>query len=172
MQSVPVLAQDTCSLSQKPNSVIIQIETARIQIKSLRIEHLESIESFYISDPKMAKSYGIPGFKIKTFIQSKLRIRTWLGIWERESNQLIGFICFRTVNGETVLSYALDPKFQSRGLMTEALQAVLPKMLENVVEIKAETNIGNEISQRLLLRVGFQKIQGDDPQRVSFVLKR
>ena len=72
----------------------------------------------------------------------------------------IGGLCFMQepdTTGETEIGYGIDPPFQNRGYMTEALAAVCSwaKGRDNVRTITAGTETNNTASQRVLEKNGF-----------------
>ena len=82
------------------------------------------------------------------------------GIITKESNVLIGTIClwnFSEDRKTCEVGYDLDPKFQGRGIMGEALKAVLDFGFNNYnfKTIEAYTDFRNIPSKMLLKRHGF-----------------
>ncbi|HET8838534.1 MAG TPA: GNAT family N-acetyltransferase [Flavobacteriaceae bacterium] len=112
--------------------------------------------------------------------------------WEEEKNinwslvfqgnpEMIGSIClwnFSPDRKTAEVGYDLHPGFQKKGMMTEALQAVLKFGFEklNLFQIEAFTNYQNQNSIRLLEKNGFslneKRKDKDDPENVIFELKR
>ncbi len=78
----------------------------------------------------------------------------------KENSKMIGSIClwhFSKNRKQAEFGYDLFPKFQSQGLMTEALKAVLEfgYDLLNLTEMEAFTHFRNKSSIKLLLSNGF-----------------
>jgi ribosomal-protein-alanine N-acetyltransferase len=76
----------------------------------------------------------------------------------------IATICFsdiaRNIVQSCVLGYALDQSLQGQGLMTEALRTAVAYMfdLQRIQSIRASYWVENVRSERLLNRLGFQKV--------------
>ena len=81
------------------------------------------------------------------------------GITLRGTDKLIGIIGFNDIypGHKAKISYLLSPDYWGRGLMTEAVQAILKYGFEilGLNRIEALVIIGNEQSVKLLLRCGF-----------------
>ncbi|MBK5213717.1 MAG: GNAT family N-acetyltransferase [Flavobacteriaceae bacterium] len=82
------------------------------------------------------------------------------GITTKESNILIGSIClwnFSEDKKTAEVGYDLDPKFQGKGIMSEALKAVLDFGFNQrgFETIEAYTDYRNNPSKKLLKRHGF-----------------
>ena len=82
------------------------------------------------------------------------------GITTKESNVLIGSIClwnFSEDKKNAEVGYDLDPKFQGKGIMSEALKAVLDFGFNQrgFETIEAYTDFRNIPSKKLLKRHGF-----------------
>jgi ribosomal-protein-alanine N-acetyltransferase len=81
------------------------------------------------------------------------------GIKLHASNELIGIIGFNDIypGHKAKISYLLSHDYWGRGLMTEAVQAILKYGFEilGLNRIEALVIIGNEQSVKLLLRCGF-----------------
>lgn len=82
------------------------------------------------------------------------------GITSKESNDLIGSIClwnFSEDKKTTEVGYELDPKFQGKGIMSEALKAVIDFGFtqKGFQTILAYTDFRNIASKKLLKLHGF-----------------
>lgn len=89
-----------------------------------------------------------------------------LGLWSLRLNGapgVIGFAGFLPVRGVLQLMYGLLPQHWHEGLATEAAEAVIEAARAiGRHEIVAATDIPNEASQQVLLRLGFtEKMRGD-----------
>lgn len=83
-------------------------------------------------------------------------------IADKETNKMIGSMCLWTMHGkddEWELGYALLAEYQGKGLMAEALQAVIKYGFEemNLPAILAHTHKHNNSSIRLLEKAGFTR---------------
>ncbi len=88
------------------------------------------------------------------------------GITTKESNDLIGSIClwnFSEDKKTAEVGYDLDPEFQGKGIMSEALKAVLKFGFEirGFETIEAYTDYRNTPSKKLLKLHGFIPSEGN-----------
>ncbi|RDG31640.1 N-acetyltransferase [Oceanispirochaeta sp. M1] len=97
-----------------------------------------------------------------TKIDAGIENDKWIywGIGHKESSELIGTIClwnFSEDKTSAELGYELLPDFQKKGLMTEALEAVIDYafLTLHLKDLKAYTHRDNERSSRLLERFDF-----------------
>ncbi|WP_052356519.1 GNAT family N-acetyltransferase [[Clostridium] dakarense] len=86
-----------------------------------------------------------------------------LGITLKKTNKLIGFIGIDSkeeVNNETEVAYFIDNKHINRGYATEASQAIINWIFKNsdIEFLMAIIQIGNQSSQRVIEKVGFEKL--------------
>ena len=84
------------------------------------------------------------------------------GITLKESDTVIGTICYWRMQKEhyrAEIGYALHPAQQGKGMMDEALKAVLQYGFETMQlhSVEANVNPANEASRKLLERNGFVK---------------
>ncbi len=85
----------------------------------------------------------------------------------REENRIIGGLCFKRPAdrcGEVEVGYGLDPAYQGRGYMTEALTAIVRWALDQpgVLAVLGETAKQNVASQQVLERAGFVRYRETD----------
>lgn len=90
---------------------------------------------------------------------------SWV-ICTRDDPKMIGSICLwnYSLDRKTAeVGYDLNPSFQNRGIMTEALQAVLNFGFDTlqVDNIKAFTHYANENSKNLLTKNAFTLVTGE-----------
>lgn len=89
--------------------------------------------------------------------------RIWYAIWLMQLNdgsrQIVGDLCFKGINdnGSVEIGYGMNPDYEGRGLMTEAVAAMAKWAIaqEGVSCIESETDPGNIASQRVLEKSGF-----------------
>ena len=85
-------------------------------------------------------------------------------IVQKESDQIIGSIDFKYVprDGVTEIGYGLNPRFEGRGCMSEALRVFLDfgKSL-GIKKVLADTLPDNIRSQNVLKRCGFRFLRED-----------
>ncbi|HOZ77554.1 MAG TPA: GNAT family N-acetyltransferase [Ferruginibacter sp.] len=84
------------------------------------------------------------------------------GITLKDSNILVGSICYWRMQKEhyrAEIGYALHPAQQGKGIMDEAIKAVLQYGFETMQlhSVEANVNPANEASMKLLERNGFVK---------------
>lgn len=82
----------------------------------------------------------------------------------KESSQIIGSIDYKYVprDGVTEVGYGLNPNYEGRGYMTEALRAFLKLGKELCIRtVRADTLPDNLKSQRVLKRCGFRFLRED-----------
>ncbi len=98
-----------------------------------------------------------------------------------ETQEIVGTICLWNLSDTHMVGecgYESFPRFHGKGLMSEALKAVLAYGFDEMEleEIEAFTHKENARSQRLLLRHQFvlvpERIDEDVPANVIFTLKR
>lgn len=98
------------------------------------------------------------------------KARGWCSPWvivQREGRRMVGILGFEGLPdaaGECALGYAMDVACHGRGLMTEALAAVVHWAERNgkLVRLVAETSRYNYASQRVLHKVGFEQTADED----------
>lgn len=86
-----------------------------------------------------------------------------LGITLKKTNQLIGFIGIdskEAVNNETEIAYFIDNERLNKGYATEASQAIIDWIFKNsdIEFLMAIIQIGNQPSQRVIEKAGFEKL--------------
>jgi len=105
---------------------------------------------------------------------------TWV-ICTRDKPKMIGSICLwnYSLDRKTAeVGYDLNPSFQNRGIMTEALQAVLNFGFDTLQldKIKAFTHYANENSKNLLTKNAFTLVEGeidaDNEDNIIFSIKK
>ncbi|MGE5630079.1 MAG: GNAT family N-acetyltransferase [Caulobacteraceae bacterium] len=168
------------------------LTTERLVLRQITIEDLDE---FYIlkSDERLLKGYDA---KPKTCEKARQKLirdnegiarNEWIiwGITLKNENKLIGSICFWNISEEqpkAEIGYELMVEWQGKGIMQEAVQAVIEYgfMFMKLKFIEAVPNPNNASSVKLLERNSF--IRGDkffetDPsdgrllERVTFILE-
>lgn len=99
------------------------------------------------------------------------------GLGLKENSDLIGTICLWNFSEDRTtaeIGYELLPKFQKKGLMTEALELVIEYsfMTLHLKNIKVYTHRDNERSVKLLERFNFtvQENSSEDSENLIFLL--
>ncbi|MFC6999864.1 GNAT family N-acetyltransferase [Rufibacter roseus] len=86
----------------------------------------------------------------------------------KEQNQLVGDLCFKgppTEEGQVEIGYGTYPEHQGKGLMTEAIAALLQwcKTNPNINLVLAQTETDNLASEKILQKNNFRRYhQGQD----------
>lgn len=153
---------------------MIKIETERLVIREFLNSDAKALNKIE-NQPHILK--WMPDFEStmnETISWIDLRIRQYLkysrenptiilGVILKETNQLIGFIGIDSkeeVNNETEIEYFIDNKHLKRGYATEATKAMINWIFENsdIEFLIAIIQIGNQASQRVIEKVGFEKL--------------
>ena len=137
-----------------------ELETPRLILRKLKAEDAEDMFE-YASDPEVARDVTWPPHKhiddpvafLNSVLQkySKKEVEGW-GVALKESGKLIGtcgFVWWKPEHAKAEIGYALSRKYWGRGLMTEAVTAVMDfgfdKMKLNRLEARCTAaNIGSE----------------------------
>lgn len=152
------------------------IKTARLLLRKIDVDDSEVI-LFLRSDAVVNKYIERPEHrKTKTVEQAQTHIEKMNGLFDNEeaiawgiavegNPKLIGTIClwnFSEDRKTAEVGYDLDPAFQGKGMMSEALKAVLSFGFDKLgfALIEAFTHVENEASKKLLVTNGFQLAVG------------
>lgn len=145
-------------------SIYRELKTDRLTIRSLTKEGLLQYmlmdnypETTRIKDT--IKGQIIPA--IDTNPQAILFHTFWIAI-DNLLQQAVADIRFKgppDMNGEIEIGYGTYAAFQGKGLMTEAVSAMIEWAFqqEKIKTVTAETDPGNVASQRILIKTGFIK---------------
>lgn len=147
------------------------LETERLILREYRLEDASVLFNLrrnpdvmqYIERPrpeKVSDSEAVITTRLAEFKQQKNIV--WVIALKTHPDQMIGDVGywrFDLSNHRAELGYILDPAYWRKGILTEALTAVLNFGFEtlNLHSICANINPQNEASRRLLLKTGFQK---------------
>lgn len=144
------------------------LETDRLRLQQILPEHAPALFSMrsdkevmrYIDRP-LAQSVAdaLAYIVLLTDMLQKNDAITW-GIFTKEGSPLMGTIGFWRIQKEhyrAEIGYLLHPSLQGKGLMQEAIQAVLQYGFETMKlhSVEANINPGNAASRRVLERTGF-----------------
>ena len=144
-------------------STFPELETARLILRKLSIEDAQAIYELR-SDPEVAKLTGKEPFrsiddavtyinKIEKLIKNSACL--FWAISYKDQSSLIGALCFWNFdigNHSIEVGYELLPEFQKKGIMAEALAAIIDFGFENMQAntITAFPSIHNPASVTLL----------------------
>lgn len=154
------------------------LATKRLRLRQIRLEDAEALFAFR-SDADFTAMFGQePNGTVE-------ETRAWIerslsGYWQQDSmtwaivmeEAVIGEVCLWNFSSDHTcaeVGYELSPLYWGKGLMKEALAAVLEFGFSQLRlhRIEADPLAGNERSQRLLLSLGF-KHEGTLSERVHF----
>jgi [ribosomal protein S5]-alanine N-acetyltransferase len=156
------------------------LTTNRLCLRQMRIDDTDAVFAFK-SDPKVTSCYGQDPHRTKEESKAWLQQRiTDIGcrdalFWVltlKEEDVAIGECCFWNFDPDfkcAEIGYELNSGYWNRGLMTEALTAVLNFGFDEMEGHRIEANplMTNEGSKRLLLKLGFQ-LEGTLRERQYF----
>jgi [ribosomal protein S5]-alanine N-acetyltransferase len=156
------------------------LSTDRLRIRQMRIEDAEAVFAFK-SDIRVTDSYGQEPHgtmsETRAWIQRRIadyecRDSVFWVIVPKEADLAIGECCLWNFDGSfncAEIGYELRSDHWNRGIMTEALTAVLNYGFDemDLHRIEACPLVTNEASNRLLVKLGF-KYEGTLRERQSF----
>jgi RimJ/RimL family protein N-acetyltransferase len=109
------------------------------------------------------------GMKIDKMCKADISQHDWLTYWlivirdEQVGAGMLGFKGFPDDNGSTEIGYGLDPAYQGRGYMCEAVQALVDWAFTHpFCSVITATEVENPASKRLLERLGAQLVSASD----------
>lgn len=167
----------------------MRLETERLMLKNidesnvddiLKIRSNEVINKYVIrNSPKT--NHDALDFILTIKRNTENNKTVYLGISYKNQSNLIGTICLWNFSEDRKVAevgYELLPDYHRKGIMSEALEAVLNYGFNelNLQEIVAITNKDNENSKELLLKYNFVleegKIDESFPDNIIFSLKK
>jgi ribosomal-protein-alanine N-acetyltransferase len=143
------------------------IETERLELREVTLEHAEDL--FRIRSQPDGARYGPDPWKDQR--QAEKVIRQWhkwfldkedipWGIFLRGRNRLIGHLKYAYMRQYLgMLGYHLDMEHWNKGIMTEALRAVIKYLYTqtDAYRLQATVHKDHDVSIRLLEKVGFRR---------------
>jgi ribosomal-protein-alanine N-acetyltransferase len=156
-------------------SVFPFIQTERLSLRQITVNDSEDLYNFY-RDPNFFQYLDWDG--PSSVEESAMMINSWnqdfelkklipWGISSRNDNRLIGTIMFMPIRGTfqdlprfpLTISYDLQSDFWNKGIMTEALKAVLDFSKKKIQphRVQAEVLSENTASLKVLKKLGFQE---------------
>jgi ribosomal-protein-alanine N-acetyltransferase len=156
-------------------SVFPFIQTERLSLRQITVNDSEDLYNFY-RDPNFFQYLDWDG--PSSVEESAMMINSWnqdfelkklipWGISSRNDNRLIGTIMFMPIRGTfqdlprfpLTISYDLQSDFWNKGIMTEALKAVLDFSKKKIQphRVQAEVHSENTASLKVLKKLGFQE---------------
>lgn len=167
----------------------MKLETERLALKEIHENHAEDILKIrsnevvnrFVKRNSPKNNYDALQFILTIKERTRNNQTFYWGISLKDHPNLIGTIClwnFSEDRKTAEVGYEMLPDYHGKGLMSEALQAVLNYGFNelSLQEILAFTNRFNENSKKLLLRHGFVLEEGrkDEgfPDNLVFSLKQ
>jgi len=109
------------------------------------------------------------GMKITKMQQADVSRHPWLTYWlivineENVGAGMLGFKGFPDENGSTEIGYGIDPAYQGKGYMREAVQALIDWAFTHpFCKVITATEVENPASKRLLERLGARLVSSSD----------
>ena len=151
---------------------MIEIHTARLRLLELSLGQLELILSDLVA---LENELGltIQGGVVTERVQRAIRMKVekmrkadvsqhaWYTYWlivVREENVgagMLGFKGYPNAEGSTEIGYGIDPSYQNKGYMSEAVQALTGwAFLHDFCKVITATEVENPASKRLLEKLG------------------
>ena len=152
---------------------VFELQTKRLRLIALDVENLR----LSLEDPRqMEKNLGLQ--TDTAVLEGEVRVAVeqmlagvsmdevnylWYTHWQivlKEENRSIGGFCFKgppSETGEVEVGYGIEPEYQGKGYMSEALEEIIRWALEQpgVTAVVSETGKSNIASQRVLQKAGF-----------------
>jgi RimJ/RimL family protein N-acetyltransferase len=153
-----------------PRLQIIPLELHQLEWVLQDIEALErslniTMMRLLITDP-VRRAVGM---KITKMQQADVSQHPWLTYWlimieeENVGAGMLGFKGFPDENGSTEIGYGIDPAYQGKGYMGEAVQALIDWAFTHpFCKVITATEVENPASKRLLERLGAQLVSASD----------
>ncbi|ASW72904.1 alanine acetyltransferase [Chryseobacterium piperi] len=167
----------------------MKLETERLILKEINETHVEDILRIrsnelinkYVIRNSPKTNYEALDFILTIKKNTENNKTIYLGVSYKNESNIIGTIClwnFSEDRKTAEVGYELLPNYHRKGIMSEALEAVLNYGFNelNLQEIIAITNKYNESSKALLLKYNFvleeDKKDEDFPDNIIFNLKK
>lgn len=167
----------------------MKLETERLILKEINETHVEDILRIrsnelinrYVIRNSPKTNYEALDFILTIKKNTENNKTVYLGVSYKNESNIIGTIClwnFSEDRKTAEVGYELLPDYHRKGIMSEALEAVLNYGFNelNLQEIIAITNKDNESSKALLLKYNFvleeDKKDKDFPDNIIFNLKK
>ena len=175
IQAIPVLPQKSVEspshqLNLKALSRFPEIETKRLILRRFGIA--DALGYLELRSNEEAMRYmDRPYFDTKEEAKEAIKkmhqeFRNKEGIWwalaDKRNNKFMGYVGFKDINQKdksAEIGYVLHPDYWASGWMTEAVDAVLDFVFNelNLHRVAGNINPSNEASRGILLKFGFQR---------------
>jgi [ribosomal protein S5]-alanine N-acetyltransferase len=144
------------------------LHTPRLSLKEITEEHIPDLFRLF-TDERVTEFYGViplnkeaDAGNIVSMLSRRYQENSGIrwGIFLKEGRGLIGNLGFNsfTPGHRSVIVFSLLPKFWNKGLMTEALRAIISYGFKElkVNRIEAEVMPGNVASEKVLQKLRFR----------------
>lgn len=147
------------------------IETERLILRRVRTDDAQSMFNNYANDPEVTKylswpthtDVGITAMVIEDWINSYRRddFYLWAIIVKEDGDELIGTISVVKCDDDkrnAEIGYCIGKKWWHRGIMTEALQAVMEYLFDQVGfdRVEAGHDVRNPNSGKVMMKCGMK----------------
>ena len=144
-----------------------QLRTARLLLRTPQLSDAEAIFANYATDPKVTRYLvwrpHADLAQTRTFLESRLKgwetgqALAW-AITLPPDDRCIGMIDLRLGTGKADIGYVLSRAYWGRGLMTEAVRAVVDTAfrLPDIYRVWAVCDVDNVASARVLEKAGME----------------
>ncbi len=153
----------------KADKIFPELATRRLRLRRFRPDDVEGMHACF-GDPDAMRYWNTPACKTQAETARWVKAlgkaaspHQWLGwsVAERRGDRCIGMVNYHhreLRNKRLEIGYILAPAQQGKGLMTEALQAILDHCLVQlgVHRVEAMIHPDNAASIRLVTRLGFR----------------
>lgn len=147
-----------------------KLETSRLWLQPCRLEDLERAHALWTNDRVrhfLFDDRRISPEEARSFVEASLAdfAHCGYGLWlvfAHNTDQFVGFVGFlRTEEEAPNLIYGLHPDYQGVGYATEAVDAVMRYVFEDLslAKVKADVDEPNVESVRVLERLGMQRVR-------------
>jgi [ribosomal protein S5]-alanine N-acetyltransferase len=170
---------------------ILCIETERLTLLALSINQLEiygsdmdvlgrQLEIPMLGDHRPIKTLHAVDLILDKMCSAPPADHPWQTYWliipkaEPAGAGVIGFIAPPDKYGKVVIGYGIDPAYQNRGYMTEAVKALVAWAFQNPAckTIVAEVMKNNIPSIRVLEKVGARRVKTDNSMYCYHIVRR
>lgn len=141
----------------------MRLETKRCQIREFREEDIGALMAYH-NNLSWMKYQGFKGLTFADYQQILLNSQTTIAdglqfaIENRETQELVGDLYLKQDATAFWLGYTIAPQFARQGYATEAVTGLLQwlQTKKQARLIKADVEVGNVASAKLLEKLGFQ----------------
>lgn len=149
---------------------LISLDQNQLELVLQNVEALEASLNITIMRPLITDNVRRAlGIKIDKMQKADVSQHDWLTYWlivieaERVGAGLLGFKGFPDEKGSTEIGYGIDPAYQGKGYMREAVQALIDWAFTHpFCKVITATEVENPASKRLLERLGARLVSASE----------